>query len=179
MTGDIVSTHSRPKAAGVWQRPSQRRLSRFNTQPPEGGWTAFANAFLFPMMFQHTAARRRLDRSQSTSKQTIQFQHTAARRRLEVVIGGDAAKHAFQHTAARRRLVRPEVTGGTGSIVSTHSRPKAAGFPFGFKLPARLSFNTQPPEGGWEVEQVEQQAEAVQHTAARRRLVSFWPPIET
>ena len=82
----------------------QTGLARFNTQPPEGGWTvfaapqideevsthsrpkaagAFANAFLFPMMFQHTAARRRLAlrRAKAVTGFTP-FQHTAARRRL-------------------------------------------------------------------------------------------------
>ena len=34
---DVVSTHSRPKAAA--RRPFQPLLNcRFNTQPPEGGW---------------------------------------------------------------------------------------------------------------------------------------------
>ena len=34
---------------------------RFNTQPPEGGWRPKINPFLFDFLFQHTAARRRLD----------------------------------------------------------------------------------------------------------------------
>ena len=33
-----VSTHSRLKAAGGNRSPPSRRWSRFNTQPPEGGW---------------------------------------------------------------------------------------------------------------------------------------------
>ena len=33
-----VSTHSRPKAAGHTTSNSIPELSRFNTQPPEGGW---------------------------------------------------------------------------------------------------------------------------------------------
>ena len=33
-----VSTHSRPKAAGRMKSSSSNRLTRFNTQPPEGGW---------------------------------------------------------------------------------------------------------------------------------------------
>ena len=33
-----VSTHSRPKAAGVGRRTERSGRSRFNTQPPEGGW---------------------------------------------------------------------------------------------------------------------------------------------
>ena len=56
--------------------------------------------------------------------------------------------------------------------VSTHSRPKAAGYaPI---LAARLitGFNTQPPEGGWSLPFHALQVKArFQHTAARRRLV--------
>ena len=80
----MVSTHSRPKAAGT---SSRRRLSQpkkfqhtaarrrlvvlrmiriglrfgFNTQPPEGGWDFFLIGLDKVLMFQHTAARRRLD----------------------------------------------------------------------------------------------------------------------
>ena len=59
-TSQMVSTHSRPKAAG-----SVRNLGctgrRFNTQPPEGGWDGLGNPALVAAMFQHTAARRRLE----------------------------------------------------------------------------------------------------------------------
>ena len=34
-----VSTHSRPKAAGLQHRITPVFLARFNTQPPEGGWS--------------------------------------------------------------------------------------------------------------------------------------------
>ena len=33
---------------------------RFNTQPPEGGWLEGLFSAAFVLMFQHTAARRRL-----------------------------------------------------------------------------------------------------------------------
>ncbi len=33
-----VSTHSRPKAAGLTQTVRPIQLRGFNTQPPEGGW---------------------------------------------------------------------------------------------------------------------------------------------
>ena len=33
----------------------------FNTQPPEGGWSLIKTVIPFLQMFQHTAARRRLD----------------------------------------------------------------------------------------------------------------------
>ena len=35
-----VSTHSRPKAAGSQLHRARCGFGRFNTQPPEGGWTA-------------------------------------------------------------------------------------------------------------------------------------------
>ena len=100
----MVSTHSRPKAAG---KPRQ--------------WSAFQ------VLFQHTAARRRL---------------------VAIQAMGGVIYHLFQHTAARRRLglrrercsyqdgfnTQPPEGGWTATIpaanaaaVSTHSRPKAAG----------------------------------------------------
>ena len=80
----------------------------------------------------------------------------------------------FQHTAARRRLVISSRYRFSKSAVSTHSRPKAAGTVFFLPPTSNLSFqhtaarrrlgtsisisasngkgfNTQPPEGGWNV----------------------------
>ena len=55
----------------------------------------------------------------------------------------------FQHTAARRRLgVFPRLTAAV-LVVSTHSRPKAAGGNGAAAAGALARFNTQPPEGGW------------------------------
>ena len=54
-----VSTHSRPKAAGI-------------------NWANLS----FAVMFQHTAARRRLEKELSLNALWVKFQHTAARRRL-------------------------------------------------------------------------------------------------
>ncbi len=76
-----VSTHSRPKAAGVrlsvfprdykFQLTAARRRledlargrlagARFNSQPPEGGWLNNLFAGIGSAWFQLTAARRRL-----------------------------------------------------------------------------------------------------------------------
>ena len=61
----------------------------------------------------------------------------------------------FQHTAARRRLVAGLAAVVAKLFVSTHSRPKAAGAGIYRQDPRnRKSFNTQPPEGGWQVFQV-------------------------
>ena len=101
---DLVSTHSRPKAAGLGN----------------------GSVLYFLGTFQHTAARRRLGQAFSAMLTRTQFQHTAARRRLasghtkpssnsrfntQPPEGGwmDTVKTLapgmmFQHTAARRRL---------------------------------------------------------------------------
>ena len=59
----LVSTHSRPKAAGFPLIGSQSVLHGFNTQPPEGGWGGIFFLPSSPFLFQHTAARRRLART--------------------------------------------------------------------------------------------------------------------
>ena len=77
------------------------------------------------------------------------FQHTAARRRLDLTTSLIFWTREFQHTAARRRLDARKVERIKLLLVSTHSRPKAAGFTL-LKFPCCLTcFNTQPPEGGW------------------------------
>ena len=124
-------------------------------------------------MFQHTAARRRLaQRSYQTAKQ-FSFQHTTTRRRLDsesvrfhkprLVSTHSRPKAAgylnvfvmamiclFQHTAARRRLAQIRLFLIVIRHVSTHSRPKAAGSEIHFFNHTIYSFNTQPPEGGWD-----------------------------
>ncbi len=122
----IVSTHSRPKAAGPLL-PS--------------GKVVF-------MMFQHTAARRRLAIRLTTTIRHVRFQHTAARRRLGLLGLAGIPEAMFQHTAARRRL-------GTGVSlvtvqrwVSTHSRPKAAGIGIYSVVRKRVSTHSRPKAAG-------------------------------
>ena len=120
------------------------------------------------------------------------FQHTAARRRL----------HQCKPAAVYCRYVsthsRPKAAGGLqfrlahAAIVSTHSRPKAAELRLTMMHNAKLSFNTQPPEGGCPIDEkvmtpidvsTHSRPKAAvslhlwrsgtisfQHTAARRRL---------
>ena len=147
-----VSTHSRPKAAGV-KRLFHRLLHLgFNTQPPEGGWLLLCDALVIYILFQHTAARRRLGGAGASRgniwaacfntqppeggwvalckirSHQYRFQHTAARRRLAVqMFRSQMGILLFQHTAARRRL-DPSYRRTRQPITS---------------------FNTQPPEGGW------------------------------
>ena len=122
-----VSTHSRTEAAAS---PSKQE-------------------FLLILLFQHTAARRRLLVTTIKFKATFLFQHTAARRRLRTCFGfrsenwrgfntqphGGGCQVSFdrkfslgefQHTAARRRLLVVNVRSPINTSVSTHSRTEAA-----------------------------------------------------
>ena len=145
----MVSTHSRPKAAGPYVVLLPHFLWGFNTQPPEGGWRLTLNVIAYHSGFQHTAARRRLAPSARFRAYARPFQHTAARRRLAPSARFRAYARPFQHTAARRRLGLAASCARAAQNVSTHSRPKAAGYNLFLKDLAKLCFNTQPPEGGW------------------------------
>ena len=119
-----VSTHSRPKAAG----------SVFPVTSPA-------------VMFQHTAARRRLVDRRNNGDTKKWFQHTAARRRLQPRQRIRQLGHSFN--------TQPPEGGCPISFqlymrdtVSTHSRPKAAATKERLKKRMFTSFNTQPPEGG-------------------------------
>ena len=121
-----VSTHSRPKAAGFcWQ--------------VRWSWAKF----------QHTAARRRLGRKLTQCDPGRKFQHTAARRRL-VLFESISSRFASFNTQPpeggwfiattivsffQRFNTQPPEGGWDGvrcakemGMVSTHSRPKAAGY---------------------------------------------------
>ena len=80
----IVSTHSRPKAAGCLVDHFEKKKRCFNTQPPEGGWFGACKRARKGRRFQHTAARRRLERRIKIKRRIKRFQHTAARRRLAI-----------------------------------------------------------------------------------------------
>ena len=128
------------------------------------------------MTFQLTAARRRLANQNLTQIPIQMFQLTAARRRL-----ASLPRMAIKLTGFNSQP--PE--GGwkdaydivKGALVSTHSRPKAAGCS-GFMIwPSCESFNSQPPEGGWGQRlAVCRLISKFQLTAARRRLAEALKP---
>ena len=145
----IVSTHSRPKAAGPSHSPHYYFFKGFNSQPPEGGWTVgitYHGSFIVSTHSRPKAAGKAVMSapvlcSVSTHSRpkaagmvillivviAILFQLTAARRRLDECRITDTTPKRFQLTAARRRLgyrIRAE---NQPLLVSTHSRPKAAG----------------------------------------------------
>ena len=144
-----VSTHSRPKAAGITTEQASPDKSGFNTQPPEGGWAVGFAPRLHTGMFQHTAARRRLESIVLYCIKDLRFQHTAARRRLATDLITHVAPYAV--STHSRPKAAGEVAGcGSGhESVSTHSRPKAAGqsFPM-FATWAKVSTHSRPKAAG-------------------------------
>ncbi len=170
--GSSVSTHSRPKAAGIVHLYRQCPTDSFNTQPPEGGWTNGQAQASSSSAFQHTAARRRLVKPLSDGLKFVMFQHTAARRRLDGQHQKRHIHHCFNTQPPEGGWVQIFAVRPCRCHVSTHSRPKAAGT-LNLKSAVRsTSFNTQPPEGGWLSEQdIKFRVLEFQHTAARRRLV--------
>ena len=122
----FVSTHSRPKAAGVSSSSPTAAASGFNTQPPEGGWAG--------------ATQSRRHRLVST--------HSRPKAAGIAICGGSSCLSEFQHTAARRRLLFASGFLLVRLPVSTHSRPKAAAVCQRFFIGEATCFNTQPPEGG-------------------------------
>ena len=123
-----VSTHSRPKAAGVRKKPTRPNLICFNTQPPEGGW--------FSDFFQRCTLA-------CFNTQPPEGGWTDDPK------PGDIAMCQVS-THSRLKAAGPKHGGGMQyRNVSTHSRLKAAGTELPSKKTKTDCFNTQPPEGGW------------------------------
>ena len=122
-----VSTHSRPKAAGLCIIKNEPSPISFNTQPPEGGWRRHEICLPVKKSFNTQPPEGGWQRHLNQHFRQVLFQHTAARRRLERLPTTLHLSRMFQHTAARRRLVE-------------------LGYP---PHSSNTCFNTQPPEGGW------------------------------
>ena len=169
----------------------------FNTQPTEGGWPKNGTPESKFIVFQHTAARRRLEHRFGVQASERMFQHTAARRRLvprhsllglmlcfntQPPEGGWLFQFIpcgslllFQHTAARRRLAVFNAACMAATLFQHTAARRRLGNVQARRI-ARRSFNTQPPEGGWSCCIAScLSSMTFQHTAARRRLVSTKP----
>ena len=77
--------------------------SGFNTQPPEGGCGRAASFRQYVAVSTHSRPKA-ADLATVNLRVLMMFQHTAARRRLPVPASFPDKPSAFQHTAARRRL---------------------------------------------------------------------------
>ena len=145
-----VSTHSRPKAAGPKSPQESHRRRCFNSQPPEGGWMQAVIHAQTPSCFNsqppeggcapspaplytesgvstHSRPKAAGNHLVQNLNHLVQFQLTAARRRLVAIPANRCVEIEFQLTAARRRLATERGDGHLPLVVSTHSRPKAAG----------------------------------------------------
>ena len=123
----MVSTHSRPKAAGL-----------------------YGDLCVADYMFQHTAARRRLDLFDKSLSCAFEVStHSRPKAAGTTVSRANESLTVSTHS-------RPKAAGifFNGKVyfanVSTHSRPKAAGVCLLVQADTPCCFNTQPPEGGWD-----------------------------
>ena len=125
----------------------------FNTQPPEGGWLSQpSSSICVSVVSTHSRPKAAGVVLLVNSLEKGKFQHTAARRRLALPYHIFGNNKMFQHTAARRRLAALMLPLLIVLVVSTHSRPKAAGSNNPFSVSLLPVF---------------------QHTAARRRLANW------
>ena len=190
----FVSTHSRPKAAARLLRNIYGHKHCFNTQPPEGGCVVFLLVHHQSLMFQHTAARRRLPVDVSEDPKHIKvsthsrpkaaaslrltgsvvlkmFQHTAARRRLPHGRQHGFVDQQFQHTAARRRL-QTLITILLLNLMFQHTAARRrlhCNCLMSSKLSA-VSTHSRPKAAACLICQKQICLILFQHTAARRRL---------
>ena len=144
----FVSTHSRPKAAAGFQLSEINNGNGFNTQPPEGGCKQKMIAPPKIICFNTQPPEGGCVLTVLPSLSILMFQHTAARRRLHFPQNKrfhhrNVSTHSRPKAAAsyRNRTRRPPKSFNTQppeggcimplccnlkSCVSTHSRPKAA-----------------------------------------------------
>ena len=100
----------------------------FNTQPPEGGWVNRLPLFPTNMIVS----------THSRLKAAGTYHYHRPR-------GFSVSTHSRLKAAGLNNFRLHQVF-----AVSTHSRLKAAGFCVGQSIANFFSFNTQPPEGGWD-----------------------------
>ena len=142
-----VSTHSRPKAAGNIAK-SSRAVDDVSThsRPKAAGLERFALS-QEPDVSTHSRPKAAGKKSCLT-KPTAKFQHTAARRRLAMALEFKSRQPCF-NTQPPEGGWMPRCPTKIVNMVSTHSRPKAAGSISHISYQIQSCFNTQPPEGGW------------------------------
>ena len=166
---NTVSTHSRPKAAGL---PLRRRIAQIrvstHSRPKAAGTKQTALSWAW--MFQHTAARRRLEPHGFFGRAMIDVSthsrpKAAGNFMSDLGFTAEVSTHSrpkaagrtylddmlvflFQHTAARRRLVpNPKDNISISWFQHTAARRRLVGR--NGDLLFTICFNTQPPEGGW------------------------------
>ena len=146
---EMVSTHSRPKAAGqrtYWNR-TKKNVST-HSRPKAAGFKIRQMATGCvgfntqpPEGGWVDAAKREIDLLVSTHSRPKAAGECKHQRHLLAT---------FQHTAARRRLGKTLRSSGT-AMRSFNTQPPEGGWVIPRSISCRgQRFNTQPPEGGWE-----------------------------
>ena len=143
-----VSTHSRPKAAGIDFKPSLRTMMVSTHSRPKAAGPTVTSRYHRKLVSTHSRPKAaglhtlavRNEEGVSTHSRPKAAGHTHLERK---------AVGMFQHTAARRRLdirilnVKPWVCFNT--------QPPEGGWKSSTPLTILIpGFNTQPPEGGWQ-----------------------------
>ena len=142
----MVSTHSRPKAAGhrFIKRINQNQC--FNSQPPEGGWV---NHICYSLLFIVSTHSR---------------PKAAGCTNVKISTFNKVSTHSRPKAAGRHKL-HPLLT----FLVSTHSRPKAAGDACVVLKRNQVSTHSRPKAAG-PCPMRPRKPKSFQLTAARRRL---------
>ena len=145
----VVSTHSRPKAAGYIQALFDIINGVSTHSRPKAAGRHARKGFMARIVFQHTAARRRL-----------------ADGIRVVVVEVEVSTHSRPKAAGFQAL-----PASLPCRVSTHSRPKAAGSPkrLSGQVP-NVSTHSRPKAAGSLSLGFANAVSRFQHTAARRRL---------
>ena len=93
-----------PEGGWAVAENSTQKVVCFNTQPPEGGWPRISTGRTCGTLFQHTAARRRLDFRAKNLGYRVCFNTQPPEGGWVVLLMICGWFTKFQHTAARRRL---------------------------------------------------------------------------
>ena len=102
---EIVSTHSRPKAAEICDVKNTEYLSVSTHSRPKAAEFGVKGLQNYGLLFQHTAARRRLTVTHAQDFVTHAVStHSRPKAAEGVAFVVYLGRQLFQHTAARRRL---------------------------------------------------------------------------
>ena len=144
----LVSTHSRPKAAGKTIKDYNAITEVSTHSRPKAAGPAFSALASASSLFQHTAARRRLagDVHQATLQAGFNTQPPeggwtmyAKPKLLLIGFNTQPPEGGWRQQGNRKRV-----------IACFNTQPPEGGWPIPTQCrQASLSFNTQPPEGGW------------------------------
>ena len=124
----------------------------------------------------HSRPKAAGDRRTKLCSSLLQFQHTAARRRLQDIVLRIQIKFVSTHSRPKAAVVRQNQRDLGSLFQHTAARRRLMAC---FSVEEVIfGFNTQPPEGGWQVG-FGRMGHVVrfQHTAARRRLGGVGDPV--